>query len=137
MTSAKLTDGAITAPKLANQAVQSTAIANGAVLEQHLASGLVGGVNKVVRGVVSFSGTTYENTQSFSTAIDPAKSYVILSLAASNGHQVGQSERVLYGATLVTGLASNSITIAVSVSDTTNFLKLEPHRVSFQIIELK
>lgn len=99
--------------------VQTTAVAAGAV-------------NRVVRGIINFSGNSYEVSVNFSPTVDPTKCEVRLSDAI---REPGNGNGPLVSPVLLVSLDSNTIRVALSVATATP--GLSPHRVSFQIIEYK
>jgi hypothetical protein len=92
----------------------------------------VSSINKVVRGVIDFSGNNYEAFDNFSPAVDTSKTVVVLSDAI---RQPGNGNGTLIGGVLLVSLTSTRITVALSVSSSSP--GLSPHRVSYQIIEYK
>lgn len=112
-------------------------IADGAITEAKLASSLaLGGVNRVVRGIVMFSGTTADVTKSFSPPINPEKSIVLLSAPVFSGSPgSGMYATSRLGATVIE-LNDSQITIAVDEPFSDSW-KILPCRVSFQIIEFR
>lgn len=163
--STQLAAQSVQSSNLAPAAVTSAAIGAGAIIDSHVAANaqiadtklagsgnlvtnfnadLLDGahaaelgatVQKVVRGFVSFSGSTFETSQTFSPTVDPAKSYVILSPAILTGGAAGGSFNAGRTGAALIGLTTNRITIAVDALSTSG--SLYPMRVSYQIIELK
>lgn len=90
----------------------------------HASQLTAGGVNKVVRGVINFTGTTSEVQADFSPSVDPARSMVILSPAV----------RVNLGSSgisaMLVDLTATRITVAIDSGG-------NAYRVSYQIIEYK
>jgi hypothetical protein len=106
--------------KFPDASVQSTAATGSAV-------------NRVVRGVISFSGNNYDVSENFSPAIDPTKSVVFLSDAV---RQPGSGSGLTTPApAYLVSLDSNTIRVAMHV--TSSSPGLSPHKVSYQIIEYK
>lgn len=132
---AMLASGAVTSANIASAAVQTANIADGAVTAQKLSIDLLGGVQQVVRGVINFSGSATEVTQSFSPSVDPAKSYVIVGTPVFRQQPTGAVSRTILGASLI-ALTANSVTVAVDdVGYGSN--AIVPCRVSFQIVQSK
>src|SRR3954454_4681528 len=65
VTNAMLANAAVTSEKIAAGAVQTANVADGAITTQKLASDALGGVQQIIRGVVTFSTST-DVTQQFS-----------------------------------------------------------------------
>jgi hypothetical protein len=86
-------------------------------------------INQVVRGVITFSGSNYEVTQSFSPNVNPNKSVVLLS---QNVQLPGSGSLSVVIAPCLVSLSTGSITVAINSGS-----GLLPQRVSFQIIEYK
>lgn len=129
VTTAKLANTAVTAPKLGSKAVQTANIADGAVGPSQLSPEALGGVQQIIRGVLDFSGSTYQTSVTFSPSIDPTKSYVILSdpVQYSSAGGMGADKAA------VISLTTTSLTVAVDYSGST----LAPLHVSYQIIQSK
>jgi hypothetical protein len=93
----------------------------------HASQLLSGGVNKVVRGVITFNGTTTEVGQNFSPSIDPARSLVLLS------PPVRSPSGFMGGGAILISLTTSRITVAIDGNSNSDFT----YRVSYQIIEYK
>jgi hypothetical protein len=126
VSTAMLADGAASSAKIASSAVQTANIADGAVTAQKLSADLVGGVQKVVRGVVVFNGTATDVTQNLPQSIDPTKSYAIVEavLSGSSGIVPFHMDAALID------LTATSISIGINYPPA-------PCRVSYQIIQYK
>ena len=121
--------------------VTTSMIADGSITEAKLASTLsLGGIIRVVRGVVTISATTTNTDvrKTFSPTINPEKSIVLLSAPVfSRIPGSGDYDPTRLGAAVIE-LDSNAITIAVDYPfGTTDRQIIYPCRVSFQIIEFR
>lgn len=137
VTAALLAPDSVTSTAIAPASVQTGDLADGAVTAVKLAADTLGGVEQVIHGVVTFTGSSTDVSQTFSPSINPAKSYVIVGTpvfsAPVNDGITHQYTRL--GATLIE-LTSTRITLAVDTPDFSTF-KVFPCRVSFQIIQFK
>ncbi|MCK4417790.1 MAG: hypothetical protein KAV99_06450 [Candidatus Latescibacteria bacterium] len=145
VTSAKLQDGTITDADISGSANISPSKVSGTawtsandgagsgldadMLDGTHASELISSVNRVVRGVIEFSGYTHENYQDFSPSIDPSKSVVLLSSPVWTSSGSGS----LVKGAMVVSLTANRITVMVD----SGLSGILPTGVSYQIIEYK
>jgi hypothetical protein len=122
--------------------ITTAMIADGAITEAKLAASLAlgSGIQRVVRGVVTIDATktVTDVRKSFSPAINPEKSIVLLSAPVfSRIPGSGDYDPTRLGAAVIE-LESNSITVAVDYPfGTSNSQIIYPCRVSFQIIEFR
>src|ERR1051325_2902685 len=137
VTAALLAADSVTSGTIAPASVQTSDLADGAVTAVKLAADTLSGVQQVIHGVVTFTGSNTDVSQTFSPSIDPTKSYVIVGTpvfdAPVNDGITHQYTRL--GATLIE-LTSTRITLAVDTPNSSSF-KVFPCRVSFQIIQFK
>jgi hypothetical protein len=89
-------------------------------------------INQVVRGVITFTGTNYEVSQSFSPHVDPSKSVVLLSENVLQPGGSGPIQQIV--APCLVSLSTGSITVALNYNGGVGG---PTQRVSFQIIEYK
>ncbi len=129
ITTAKLADSAVTSTKLGNQAVQTLNIADAAVGVAQISPLALGGIQQVIRGVVTVGGPVFQVTSNFSPVIDPTKSFVILSSPV----QTGSSSGLTSDKAALISLTTTSLTVAVDFSGSL----IATQKVSYQIIQSK
>lgn len=129
------------APALLNRSSHSGTQPPSTISPQGAASGLdadtvdgmhasqltAGGVSRIIRGVITFNGTTTEVGQNFSPSVDPTRSLVLLS------PPVRTPSGFMGGGAILVDLTTSRITVAIDGNSNSDFT----YRVSYQIIEYK
>jgi hypothetical protein len=97
---------------------------------QSAVAALPGGIKRVVRGVIDVQKDTLVGNQTFSPAVDPAKSLVTLSDAVATANPLNDPNWSARQGTCLLSLTTTQITVRVDVSNNT-----APMQVSYQIVE--
>lgn len=111
---------------IASRGVSNAMLADGSVTAEKLAPDVIGGVQKVVRGVIVYDGNSRDVTVTLPQSVDPTKSYVIVGSPVLSGSGTAPNHMA---ATLI-DLTSTTITIAIGYYAV-------PCRVGYQVIQFK